>query len=189
MSSRPTWIAMRFGQLRRFNLGRRRADHRAAHADLDLLDVGVLALPAGHDPVGIVRLDPALEEARRHRQMRGVDLDALQIHAGEPTLENILADFGAELFFHSQPTFLIRAGHFLFSEGRVVAAELGETDSGDSAGAVTRGYITEAESWWLGGGWFPRAVGEGRRRAGSAAGRHRSTVPGGVFCRAQFSYF
>ena len=107
---------MRFDQLRRLDLGRRRADHRAAHADLDLLDVGVLALPAGQHAFGIVRLDPALEEARRHRQMRGVDLDALQVHAGEPALENVLADFGAELFFHSQPTLLIRACHFLFSE-------------------------------------------------------------------------
>ena len=80
--------------------------------DLDLLDVGVLALPAGQHAIGVVRLDPALEEARRHRQMRRVDLDPLQVHAGKPALENVLADFGAKLLLHSQPALLIRARHF-----------------------------------------------------------------------------
>ena len=56
--------------------------------------------------LGIVRLDPALEEAGRHRQMGGLGVHPLQVHTGEPTLEDILADFGVDFSLFS-PMFLI----------------------------------------------------------------------------------
>jgi hypothetical protein len=108
-------------------------------ADVDLLDIGVLALPAGQHAIGVVRLDPALEEARRHREVRRVDLDPFEIHAGKPALENILADFGAKLFLHSQPALLIRARHFFLWCRAVVRNSVKR--AADGAGAVTRGYF------------------------------------------------
>jgi hypothetical protein len=44
-----------------------RAQYRRPHDQLDAADFRLLRLPACQHPFGIVRLDPALEETRRHR--------------------------------------------------------------------------------------------------------------------------
>ena len=43
-------------------LGRRRAAHRRTHGEIDPMHLGHLGLPAGQHTLGIVRLNPALEE-------------------------------------------------------------------------------------------------------------------------------
>ena len=138
-------VACGLDDLRRLRIGRRGADHRAAHADLDLLDFRLLGLPAGQQAVGVMRLDPALEEPRRHRQVYHVRLEPFQIHARKPALKNVLADFGAKPFLDSLPPLLIRARSLNFLWHLTVVVELGETDGGaDAAVAVTRGYITRS---------------------------------------------
>ena len=67
------------------------------NTDIQKIDVSVLALPAGQDAVGVVRLNPTLEKPRRYRQMRGVGIDPLQVHAGKPALKYIFANFSAKL--------------------------------------------------------------------------------------------
>jgi hypothetical protein len=94
-------------------LRRHRADHRAAHADVQLLHFGVLALPTGQQTLAVVRLDPALQEARRHRQMGGGFVNPVELHAREPALENLLADLRAQPALYTLPALLIRGCHFL----------------------------------------------------------------------------
>ena len=108
--------------------------------DLDAGDARLLGLAASQEFLGVMRLNPALEEARRHREVRRVDLDPFEVHAGKPALENILADFGAKLFLYSQPALLIRARHFFLWCRAVVRNSVKRT--ADGAGAVTRGYFT-----------------------------------------------
>jgi len=59
----------------------------------------------------------------------------------------------------------------------------------NSAGAVTRGYITGSGRWLLGRRFPPRyAAGEQARGGlGSAAVRHRSAAAGGTACGAECS--
>ena len=104
-------LTLRREALRLFDFRRQGPNHRRAHAQLDARKGRLFGLPAGQHPFGVVRLDPALEEAGRHRQMRGVDLDPLKIHAGEPALENILTDLGAKTILHAGPAVHIHARH------------------------------------------------------------------------------
>ena len=58
-------------------LGGRGAAHRRAHGEVDPVHFRHLGLPAGQDTVGVMRLDPALEEPGRNRQMHAFVLHAL----------------------------------------------------------------------------------------------------------------
>jgi hypothetical protein len=57
-------------------------------------------------------LDPALEKPGRDRELDRLDLDGIELHAGEPTEIDVLADFDAEAVLHAQPSLLINAVHF-----------------------------------------------------------------------------
>jgi len=60
-------------------------------------------LPAGQNPVGIVRLNPALEELGRDRHVNAVVMDALKVHAGKPAGVEILADIGPQPSLKARP--------------------------------------------------------------------------------------
>jgi hypothetical protein len=67
-------------------------------------------------------------------------------------LENILADFGAELLFDLEPALGIRARHFFFSLISNCLAELGGTDSGASpeplrAVPITQALAVDGKKW------------------------------------------
>src|SRR4029453_18678484 len=55
------------------------------------------------NPIGVVRLDPALQKARRHRQMGAGVHDGFELQASEPARENVLAEFGAQPSLHAAP--------------------------------------------------------------------------------------
>jgi len=47
-----------------------------------------------------MRLNPALEEARRHRELDGLAVEPVEVHAGEPARIDVVADFRLEAFLH-----------------------------------------------------------------------------------------
>jgi len=55
------------------------ADDRAANRKLDTLDIRLLRLPAIEHSLGVVRLDPALQNPRGHRQVHGVLFNPLEM--------------------------------------------------------------------------------------------------------------
>ena len=79
-----------------FGLTRVVAQHRRAHDELDAPHRRLFRLPAGEHAFGIMRLNPTLEEAGRHGQADGAVFHPFQVHAGKPTRENVVADFGAQ---------------------------------------------------------------------------------------------
>jgi hypothetical protein len=92
-----------------------RAQHRRAHDQLYAGDLRLFRLPTGQNPFGIVRLDPTLEEAGRHRQAHGSLLDRFQVHARKPARIDVVADLGAQTPLHPCPAVLIRVRHFFAS--------------------------------------------------------------------------
>ena len=104
-------LALRQGDLHRLNLRRQGADHCGADRELDPQKVRLLGLPAGQHPVGIVRLDPALEKARGHGQLDRIPVAAIELHAAEPTRVNVVTDFGAKTILHARPAVQIHARH------------------------------------------------------------------------------
>src|SRR5262249_20744558 len=102
-------LALRDDGFRRLDLGRQWPDHRRAHGQLDAREGGLLGLPAREHALGIMRLDPALEEARGHRQLDGVGLAAVELHAREPARIDVIADLGAKTVLHAAPSILIHA--------------------------------------------------------------------------------
>ena len=62
-------VAWRRRRLRRLGFLWQGADHGGAHRQLDAQEARLLGLPAGEHTLGVVGLDPALEEARGHRQL------------------------------------------------------------------------------------------------------------------------
>ncbi len=104
-------LARRLDRLARLRLGGGVAQHRGAMDQIDAPHRRQLRLPAGEQLVGVVRLHPALEEAGRHREPHGVALDGVVTHGGEPALEDLLADRGAQPLLHAQPAFLIGQAH------------------------------------------------------------------------------
>ena len=82
-------------------LDRRRASHRGAHGEIDPVHFRHLGLPAGQNALGIMRLDPALEKARRNRKADAFLLDAFQIHARKPAGVDVFADARAQPTFHA----------------------------------------------------------------------------------------
>ena len=109
---RPAISRVGSGRLDWLGLRRRRADDRGAHRQFDAPHGRLLGLPASQHALEVVRLDPALEEARRHRQPHHVVIDRFQVHAREPAREDVVADFGAEPLLNPRPALLIRARHF-----------------------------------------------------------------------------
>src|SRR5581483_6755451 len=103
--------------------GRRRPD-RCAHGKIDPVHFGCLRLPGREHAFGIMRLDPALQEARRHRKPHAFVLYAFQIHAREPACVDVLAYTRAQTAFDARPTILFRICHceklFKVSKGTFV---------------------------------------------------------------------
>src|SRR3974377_1039784 len=62
-----------------------------------------------------MRLNPALEETRRHRQADRSVLDRLQVHAGKPARIDVVTDLGAQTPLHPSPALLIHVRHFIVS--------------------------------------------------------------------------
>ena len=62
-------------------------------------DARLLGLPARQHALAIVRLDPAVQKPRRHRQAHRSLVDAFELHAPEPAREDVLAEFGAQTVF------------------------------------------------------------------------------------------
>src|SRR5579872_5609100 len=87
------------------------AAQRGAHGEIDPVHFRHFGLPAGKNPLGVMRLDPALEKARRDRKVDAFVLNALQIHAGKPTRVHVLADARPQPAFHARPTILIHVRH------------------------------------------------------------------------------
>src|SRR5262249_8034399 len=104
-------VAVRRGGFHRLHSRRQGADDGGAHRELDARKTRLLGLPAGHPPFGIMRLDPALEKARRYRQLDGVALAAVEFHAGKPTRVHVVTDFGAKAVLHARPAVQIHACH------------------------------------------------------------------------------
>ena len=94
-------------------LGGRGAAHRRAHGEVDPVHFRHLGLPAGQDTVGVMRLDPALEEPGRNRQMHAFVLHAFQIHARKPARIDILAYTRPQPPLHARPSILFHICHCL----------------------------------------------------------------------------
>src|SRR5262249_41543235 len=97
--------------LRRLRLRGQSAQYRRAYREFDAREAALLSLPAGQDPLGIMRLNPALEEAGRHRQLHGITLAAVKLHAREPAGVDIVADFGPQTLPNTCPALLIHCRH------------------------------------------------------------------------------
>ena len=70
----------------------------------------VLALPQFQQPVAVVRVDPRLEEPRRHRQIDEAGVGFLELDAGKPTVEDVFPELGAQTLLHTQPLIRVRPG-------------------------------------------------------------------------------
>jgi hypothetical protein len=86
-----------------FGLVVRVAGDGRAHDEIDLLDLGDLIAPQHEQALGIMRLDPVPEETRRHRQAHDVGRNRVELHTGEPTRIDVLADFGAQAAAYTVP--------------------------------------------------------------------------------------
>ena len=103
---------------REFGLGLHRhgrAQHGRAHDQLDAADFRLFRLPAGQHALGIVRLDPALEETGRYRQAHGSLFDRFQVHAREPARIDVVTDLGAQAPFDPCPTLVFCVRHFFLA--------------------------------------------------------------------------
>ena len=58
---------------------------------LDLLRAFELGAAAGQEIVGVVRLDPGLEELHRHRDLHGLGIEGLEFERMEPAREDVVA--------------------------------------------------------------------------------------------------
>ena len=77
-----------------------------AHGEIDPMHARHLGLPARQHALGIVGLDPALEEPRRNRQANAFILYGFEIHACEPARIDVLSDARAQPPLHARPTIL-----------------------------------------------------------------------------------
>jgi hypothetical protein len=59
-----------------------------------------------------MRLNPAFEKTRRHRQPHRVVIEGFQVHPRKPTRKYVVANFGAQPRLNPYPTLLIRVRHF-----------------------------------------------------------------------------
>ena len=100
------------GRRSRF-LGGRGTSHRRAHGEIDPVHFRHLGLPAGENTVGVMRLDPALEESGRNRQMHAFVLHAFQIHARKPARVDVFADARPQSSLHARPAILFHICHCL----------------------------------------------------------------------------
>ncbi len=103
-------VARRFTALR-FRLGAIVAQHRGANADLDPAHQRLLRSPAGQHPLGVMRLNPALQEPCRDREPDHVVVEAIEIHAREPAGEDVVAHLGPQPLLDPRPSLQIRARH------------------------------------------------------------------------------
>jgi hypothetical protein len=78
---------------------RRGRAHRRAHGEIDPMHFRQLGPPGREHALGIMRLNPALQEARRHRQAYRGFLDRFQVHARKPARIDVVADLGAQTLF------------------------------------------------------------------------------------------
>ncbi|MGY4300822.1 hypothetical protein ACVWXN_008917 [Bradyrhizobium sp. i1.4.4] len=89
-----------FDRRRRLLLLHDRA-HRGANGEIDAMNFRRLGLPARQYALGIMRLNPALQEARRHREPHALLLHAFQIHTGEPARIDVFAYVRAQPALHA----------------------------------------------------------------------------------------
>ncbi len=79
--------------------------HHGAHSgpdrEIDAMHFRHLGLPARQHALGIVGLDPALQEARRDRKPHALILHAFQIHACKPARVDVLANARAQPPLHA----------------------------------------------------------------------------------------
>src|SRR5690242_10855683 len=85
------------------------ADDSGAHRKLDPAQGRIFRLPARQNALAVMRLDPALEKAGRHREPHGLAVDPFDFHAREPAGEDVLSDLGAQPLPHALPALLARA--------------------------------------------------------------------------------
>jgi hypothetical protein len=109
--------ATQIDRRRRF-LGRRGTTHRGAHSKIDLMHFRHFGLPARQHTIGVVRLDPALEEAGGNRQMDTFLLHGFEIHPREPAGIDVFSDAGTQPTLHPRPPILFHVCHLpdYFSE-------------------------------------------------------------------------
>jgi hypothetical protein len=171
-------IARTWGHLCRLELRCQRADHRRAHGELDAGKAGLLRLPAGQHPLGIVGLDPALEKARRHRQLDGLAVAAVEFQAREPTRIDIVAHLGAKPILHPRPAILVvhvRHVACLLLERWVEHGKRDTSRRAANAVANARGRSKRSTSSRLESGWYARPAQVGRRLSPQVArGREQS---------------
>ncbi len=87
------------------DLGRRLrqiARHRA-HREHDAVEARQFGHAVDPQPFGVMRLEPALQEAGGHRQISHAVDDAAELDAREPAREHVLAEFGAQAPPHPVP--------------------------------------------------------------------------------------
>ncbi len=161
--------------LDRLALRRQGADHGRAHRELDARETGLLGLPAGQHALGIMGLDPALEEARGDGQLDGISLAAVELHAREPARVDVVTDFGAKAILHPRPALLIHARHPCVSlawSAQTEGVERGlKRDTSGRPLGPTRGDRTQERRRWE--EWPQprgRGVGRGSRRRIAEAG-------------------
>jgi hypothetical protein len=71
-------------QRKHFVCGRAHPQYAGADDQIETAHAGLLVLPAGKHAIGVVRLDPALQEAGRNRQSHRLAVDAFELHPGKP---------------------------------------------------------------------------------------------------------
>src|SRR6476469_9471518 len=72
------------------------AQDRGAMHQIHPPDLGQLGLPTGEQLVGVVRLHPTLEKARRQRKTHDVVMGGIMLERTEPALEILVAHGGAQ---------------------------------------------------------------------------------------------
>ena len=111
-----------FGGTRTANIERPR---RRAHVDHDVLDRRKFAADRGGQIIREMRLDPALQELRRDRQMSGSLRKLIEFKTSEPGAENRFAEFGPQTAADRRPGFL-------------AAGMTGLTDARDNCGVFVK---------------------------------------------------
>ena len=106
-----------------FGVGAGAAHCRRAHGEIDPVHFRHLGLPAREHALGIMRLDPALQKTRRHRQMHALVLHGFEVHARKPAGVDVFPHARPQTTLDARPAILFRICHCLesFSQKRVIA--------------------------------------------------------------------
>ena len=94
---------------------RRRTPHRGAHREVDAVNFRHFGLPRREHPLGIMRLDPALEETGRNRQTNAFILHAFEVHARKPARINVFSNARPKPALNPRPAILFNICHCLIT--------------------------------------------------------------------------